>query len=128
VSLDNVLARAIESHTNAVARGEHDDRCEWRPGGFYICNCSKRRRTKAGYTTPPGELIEQMPVCPRCLNEVDHDSDCYVCYPCCVYWPDGTRSDAAFFDDHGDLTDDLAKWEAAHANRGDIRHSIGGSL
>ena len=100
-------------HQEAVERGEHDGQCEWREGGFFICNCSKRRRIAAGYTEPPGELIYEMPICPRCDKHVDHDGDSFTCPRCCVFWnADGT---AEFYDDHGDLTADLAKWEAKHA-------------
>lgn len=112
---DDIRARMVERHATAVERGEHDDQCEWRPDGFYICGCSKRARERQGYTTPPGELIHQMPLCPRCEHEVDHDGDCFTCPRCKVHWD--TSGDAHFDDDYGDVAADLAKWEAARAER-----------
>lgn len=107
--------QTIKAHEEAVARGEHDEHCEWRPAGFYICHCSKRRRERAGYTTPPGELIHQMPLCPRCDQEVDHDGDNFTCPRCCVYWD--RAGDADFYDDHGDLLAELTKWESKWGGR-----------
>lgn len=106
--------RVHRDHAAAVERGEHDAQCEWRPTGHYLCNCSKRRRERDGYTEPPGELIWQYPLCPRCQEEVGHDGDGYTCDPCCAWWPNA-HGKAEFFDDHGDdLAANLAKWEARH--------------
>lgn len=113
--MDRFKAKAIESHREAMARGEHDVLCEWRPSGFYICNCSKRAREAAGFAEPPGELIHQYPICPRCDEEVSHDGDSFSCPRCKVDWDD--RGQAHFYDDYGDLTADLAKWEAAVAEQ-----------
>lgn len=110
---ESFRSRAIEGHALAVEHGKHDGQCEWRPNGFYICNCSVRIRTARGYTVPPGPLLHQNPLCPRCGDEVWHDGDSLTCNQCCVHWPDA-NGDAEFFDDHGDLTEDLAKWEAKH--------------
>lgn len=115
MSLTDFKQRCIESHMQSVERGEHDDRCEWRADGFYICNCSPRRRARNGHTEPPGELIHQMPICPRCDEEVDHDGDRFTCVRCCVDWDDSGK--ARFYDDHGDLSEELAQHEAAQAKR-----------
>jgi hypothetical protein len=115
--MDKFKQRVIEDHAKAVERGEHDDQCEWRPYGFWVCNCSPRRRQAAGYTEPPGSLIYQAPLCPRCDNEVEHDGDTWTCYPCCVHWIN-EYGPAEFFDDHGDLTEDLAKWDARYTKSG----------
>lgn len=102
--------RGAREHAESVARGEHDDRCEYLAvPGFWLCHCSKRRREAAGHTEPPGELIFQQPICPRCDEEVYHGGDVWTCEPCCVTWQtNGT--DATFYDDYGDLDADLAKW------------------
>lgn len=103
--------RTIEAHQEAVARGEHDEHCEWRPAGFYLCHCSKRKRERAGYTEPPGALIFEYPVCPRCDQNVDHNGDSFTCPRCKVWWHHDNET-AEFYDDHGDLAADLATWEA----------------
>ena len=46
--------------------------CSGGPAPF-ICNCAARRRIAAGFTEPPGELILQYPICPRCNEEVSHN-------------------------------------------------------
>lgn len=106
---DRFFADAERRHKEAVARGEHDARCEYlhRPG-FRLCHCSKRRREAAGHIDPPGELIHQYPICPRCDQEVDHDGDSWTC-PRCRCWWDRQGLTATFYDDYGDLevaTDD----------------------
>lgn len=115
--VDSFDERAAKAHAESVARGEHDDRCEYLAvPGFYLCHCSKRRREKAGHTEPPGELIFQQPVCPRCEEEVYHDGDSWNCTRCCCHWKtDGT--DAQFYDEYGDLDADLAKWRARLEDR-----------
>lgn len=118
MSLDTFAQRAAADHAAEVARGEHDDQCEFRPGGFYICHCSKRARIAQGYTTPPGELIWNPPDCPRCWREVEFDGDLWTCRHCRCHW-DSYGYDAEFDDDHGDdLAADLAAWEAAHGAKG----------
>src|SRR5699024_3455803 len=115
----NTLKRAVKDHAAQVERGEHDAQCEWRPEGFYLCHCSKRAREAAGFTDPPGELIVELPACPRCWRTVEHDGDAFRCYPCCVSWASTVGDDGAFTDDYGDdLADDLAKWEAKRASGG----------
>lgn len=108
--LDTFGERLARDHAASVARGEHDAQCEYLAvPGFYLCNCSKRRREAAGHTEPPGDLIFQSPVCPRCDEEVHHDGDSWTCPRCCAFWQhDGT--DAEFYDDYGDLAADLIKW------------------
>lgn len=102
--------RAQLAYEAAVGRGEHDEQCEWGPRQRngrtvinYICNCSKRRREREGYTTPPGELIYKAPSCPRCYDDVHFDGDVWVCRPCRVHWVNGATSPAEFTDDYGDL-------------------------
>lgn len=109
-------AKAKRDHWAAVERGEHDPQCEWRPDGFYVCGCSKRRRESVGYAVPPGELIHLAPVCPRCHNDVVHDGDTFTCYSCNAYWPNAYGT-AEFFDDYGDVAADLAKWEATRTRK-----------
>lgn len=103
--------RAAAAHALEVARGEHDEHCEHgprehngRPIINYICGCSKRRREREGYTEPPGELIYQPPLCPRCDDAVWHNGDVWQCDPCRVTWPGGFGTSAEFFDDYGDLS------------------------
>ncbi len=89
-------------------RREHDDQCEFGPREhngrtvfFHICHCSKRRRERGGYTTPPGPLIQHAPSCPRCDGDVRHDGDGWQCDPCRASW--GNPDEAAWFtDDYGD--------------------------
>lgn len=117
-TLTQLRERAETEHAEAVARGEHDEHCEWRPEGFYLCHCSKRARIAAGYTEPPGELIVEYPTCPRCWRQVDHDGDRFRCYPCRVSWSSAQHDDGEFTDDYGDdLATDLARWEAARVTR-----------
>lgn len=113
MSLADYKQRVIESHIEATARGEHDNQCEWHPDGFWLCACSKRAREREGYTKPPGELIHQMPVCPRCEEEVAHDGDGFTCPRCKVDWDESGV--AHFYDDYGDVAADRAKWDAARA-------------
>lgn len=101
--------RVHQEHAAAVERGEHDAACEWRPG-HYLCDCSKRRRELVGYTTPPGPLIHQAPLCPRCEEEVSHDGDCFTCPRCLVYWD--KTGDTAHFCDDCDAASSLAEWES----------------
>lgn len=103
-SHDRWAARCAREHAEAVARGEHDGKCEYlRTPGFHLCHCSKRRREAKGHATPPGELIFQPPICPRCDHEVDSDDDGgWICHRCCVYW-DNHGTGAAFYDDYGDI-------------------------
>lgn len=110
--------RIRAQHADEVANEKHDNQCEWRETGFFICNCSKRKREASGYTTPPGELQHQYPLCPRCDDEVEHDGDSFVCNPCKTYWDPTDQSDEGTFkDDNGDLTEDVAKWDAQHETK-----------
>jgi hypothetical protein len=95
--------RAMKAYQDEVARGEHDARCEF-PACPYLCHCSKRRREAAGYTTPPGDLIWQQPICPRCDEEVSSDGDSFTCEACCASWNKHGEK-AEFFDDYGDGLD-----------------------
>lgn len=122
---DRVFRSVLERHAEQVARGEHDSQCEWRAEGFYLCHCSKRRREHDGFTEPPGELIFNNPVCPRCYHEVGHDGDSFTCPRCCAYW-DEPGAEATFYDEYGDnLAADLAAWEAHRAARGYVRDGGG---
>lgn len=105
--LQELRERCDREHAEEVARGEHDAECEyrkvdWRGSTLLLCNCSKRRRIAAGHAEPPGELLWQSPICPRCNEEVDHDGESYVCPRCCCSWDDKGIT-ATFCDDYGDL-------------------------
>ncbi len=105
-------------HAAEVVDGKHDVQCEfgtyresanpWEKGAtrvtqVWMCHCSKRRREAEGYTEPPGPVVQQMPLCPRCHREVDWD-DGFRCDACCAYWSDTTpEAPAAFMDEYGDL-------------------------
>jgi hypothetical protein len=99
MSLDTFREKAMQSHAEAVARGEHDDQCEY-IAHPYICHCSKRRREAQGFTAPPEDLIFDTPICPRCYKNVTCDGDSYVCSNCAVSW-NADGSGAAFIDDYG---------------------------
>jgi len=113
--MDEWRDRVITGYHAEVAAGKHDGECEWRESGHFICNCAMRRRIASGYTEPPGELIHQYPLCPRCDHEVSHDGDSFICDECACYWPDG-HGTAQFFDDHGDLSESVAKYDARQAS------------
>lgn len=114
--------RAAKSHAESVARGEHDDRCEYlAEPGFYLCNCSKRSREARGFTTPP-ELEHQYPICLGCEEEVDHDGDCFTCPRCAVNWPT-SNGPGEFYDDYGDLAAELADLREKRA-RQDVRRAV----
>ena len=102
--------RILNNHAAEVADGEHDEACEWRPNGHFICNCAARRRIAAGFTEPPGELIHQYPICPRCNEEVSHNGDEFECRSCNCFWP-RTTGPAEFYDDHGDLSESVARYD-----------------
>ena len=104
-------ARATAHHQEEVTQGLHDDACEYghrdaRGATLRLCHCSKRRREREGFTTPPEEDLEwQMPLCPRCREEVVHDGDRFCCYGCCLSWNEkGAGTSATFIDDYGVLT------------------------
>jgi hypothetical protein len=105
--------RVHAQHAEEVATGLHDEQCEWRAVGHFLCNCSPRKRAAEGYTEPPGELIHNYPTCPRCYEGVDHDGDSYVCRPCKVYWSSPTGP-ATFTDDHGEL-ENMDHWNERQA-------------
>lgn len=104
-TLDDFSARLEERHACEVAEGLHDAECESRPRSR-LCHCRKRRRIASGFTKPPGELIIQYPMCPRCYTEVSHDGDGFVCQACEVSWTDDLRcsDNGTFMDDYGDLS------------------------
>lgn len=106
--------RCIAKHEAEVDRDEHDAWCEWRATGFFLCNCRARRRKASGLTDPP-HMIFQAPECSHCYGACDHDGDGWVCARCSVSFGDQYETPGEFNDDHGDLTADLAKWEARHA-------------
>lgn len=110
---DDFDQRIRKRHADEVDKGLHDTQCEWRETRFYICNCSPRRRMERGYIKPPGPLIFQDPLCPRCGEETNHDGDSFVCIDCICHWPD-PYDNAVFSDDMGDLTKDLAHHEAVN--------------
>jgi hypothetical protein len=103
-------ARGMAAHEAEVINGLHDDECEYgrtlKKARLLLCNCSKRRRESAGYTTPPDEdLYFRAPDCPRCDSELDHDGDSFNCYECCLSWDsNGAGGSCSFTDDFGDLS------------------------
>lgn len=101
--------RAAQSHAESVARGEHDDQCEYQAiKGWYLCNCSQRARIKRGMTTPPG-LEHQYLICLGCNEEVDSD-DGWHCPRCSTSWDyNSDGSDGAFTDEFGDLHTEIAE-------------------
>lgn len=105
-------AKVAGDYGAAVARGEHDDQCEFDVGGFYLCHCSKRRREASGFTEPPTEHLEfPPPVCPRCEEDLHHDEGFY-CPDCHLAWGSDNRT-AHFTDIHGDdLAADAERWRA----------------
>lgn len=100
--LQNFHERLDAEHAGEVERGEHDSECESRPN-CRLCHCAKRRRVAAGFTEPPGELIHQAPLCPRCEDEVNVDADGFDCSKCSAWW-DRAGMQAEFTDDYGDLS------------------------
>jgi hypothetical protein len=113
--MQDFFANIVSRHEQQVIEGKHDDECEFRANGHYLCNCAARKRKASGYTEPPGELIHRAPDCPRCYEEVEHDGDCFRCDRCSVHWPD-PNGEAEFTDDHGPL--DMKSWDEAKAARG----------
>jgi len=111
--IEEFFERVRAHHREQVAAGEHDDSCEWRDNGHYICNCSMRARVAAGFTEAP-TLIIQYPMCGRCYKEVGHDGDSFVCETCHVSWNHATEDEpGTFTDDMGDI--DIKAWDEAHA-------------
>lgn len=106
-------ARIHASHAKEVEAGLHDEQCEWRAVGHFLCNCSPRKRAAEGYTEPPGALEFSNPSCPRCYTEVQHDGDSYRCDDCCATWPD-PHAQAEFYDDHGEL-ENMDHWNERQA-------------
>lgn len=102
-------ARCTAQHADEVVRGLHDDECEYgrrlKRSILMLCNCSKRKRERDGFTTPPDEdLYFPPPMCSRCDGGLDHDGDQWCCYACCLSWDsDGRGSTCRFTDDFGDL-------------------------
>jgi hypothetical protein len=100
--------RAAKAHAESVARGEHDDQCEYQAiKGWYLCNCSMRARLARGLTEVP-ELEFQYPVCLGCNESVHSDGDSYYCPNCSVSW-NSRGSNGHFNDDHGDLHTEIAE-------------------
>lgn len=118
MSLDDFFKTVRGRHEQELTEGgHHDERCEWRPNGHYICNCAKRRRIAEGFTEEPGDLYFPPPACLRCYRDLDHDGDGWVCEPCHVAW-DGDGTDARFTDDMGDdaeLAESAARYDGKQA-------------
>lgn len=115
--------RAAEAHAAAVARGEHDDSCEYLAvRGFYLCGCSKRRREAKGLTKPP-ELEFVPPICLGCEEDAEVDADGFTCSRCSTSWDFNGRN-GDFYDDYGDLAallvEHRAAVEKADARRGEV--------
>jgi hypothetical protein len=118
MSIISTFAAGINRrHAEQDARGEHDDECEWRAAGFWLCHCSKRRREAAGRTEPPVMIFES-PTCSGCDRAAEHTGDGWACPRCHVYFGDLYDEPGNWEDDYGpDLAADLAKWEAAQRTR-----------
>lgn len=99
----------MEAHRAQVARGLHDDQCEYgrrlKRSILMLCHCHKRRREREGFTTPPAEdLYFPPPSCPHCSGTLHHDGDCWGCPECCLSWNSrGDGQSCEFTDDFGDL-------------------------
>jgi len=102
--------RANAHHRAEVDKGLHDEKCEWREAGHFLCNCRKRRRIAEGRTVPP-RLYWNYPTCTGCWREVSHDGDGYVCEHCHVAWDSraGDDDQGEWSDDYGDL--DPTPWD-----------------
>lgn len=112
--LDEIRKRAIGRHEQEKQEGLHDQECEFRANGHFLCHCPKRRREANGHTEPPGPLIINHPTCPRCYTEVESTGDNWECENCSVQWSyNDPDDDGEFTDDYGDL--DIAAWDAARA-------------
>lgn len=105
--------RVAANHAASVDDGEHDEKCEFDVGGFYLCHCSKRRREAEGFTEPPTDRLEfPPPLCPRCEEELLYE-DGFCCPGCSLAWDSDNRT-ARFTDDFGDdLAAELEQWRAA---------------
>lgn len=101
-------------HAFEVRKGRHDDKCEWRYDGFFVCHCAKRQREASGLTEALEDIEFIAPHCPRCGAELYDLHDGWECQPCSTMWDrDGTN--ARFTDVYGDdLAADVAKWERTH--------------
>lgn len=109
--------RCAERYRESVARGEHDEQCEYDPTGFYLCHCAKRRRVASGFTEPPSESLEfPPPDCPRCDKGLYFEEG-WSCPSCSVAWDSDGRADSAHFtDDYGeDLAATKEDWRVANA-------------
>lgn len=116
---------SVDRHEEAVARGEHDEQCEWRyveaggvvVGVYGLCHCSKRRREANGFAEPPTEdLYFPPPSCPRCDGDLNYDEG-WSCETCSLRW-DERGDDPEFTDVYGgDLAAEGAAWEAAARGR-----------
>jgi hypothetical protein len=110
-----------ERHQKELVDGLHDQDCEFRSEGFWLCHCSKRRREARGFTTPPNDdLYFPPPYCngPDCYNVLEHDGDSWRCYTCNLSWDSaGSGSSARFTDDYGpDLATEVSRWDQRALN------------
>lgn len=107
-------ARCMAGHHKEVARGLHDEECEYGTrlnlSRLMLCHCHKRKREQAGLTEPPtDDLYFPPPDCPRCGEDLVHDGDCWVCSPCALSWAsNGDGRSCTFTDEYGDLEQDSA--------------------
>lgn len=100
--------RCMTAYQKEVEAGLHDDQCEYgrkvKRTTLMLCHCSKRRRERAGFTTPPDDnLYFPPPSCSHCHEGLDHDGDSWRCYECSLSWASDGRGDSCCFtDDYGD--------------------------
>lgn len=101
--------RVMAAHAKEVAKGLHDDECEYgrklKLTVLMLCHCSKRRREREGFTTPPDEdLYFASPDCTRCHTMLEHDGDGWRCHKCSLSWDsNGLGHTCSFTDDYGEL-------------------------
>lgn len=119
--MDDLVIKAATRYRAEVARGEHDDECEYDARGFLLCHCSKRRREAEGFADPPSEpLYFPPPDCPRCDRSLLHDGDQWACEDCSLAWSDNGFM-ATFTDDYGDdLAAQARRWRVKRSSLSSI--------
>lgn len=114
------IDKLIDDHAGEVAACLHDDKCEWRDAGFFMCDCFNRRRIANNL---PVRLPDLDIRCPHCHSVIKLDIESgYTCSKCRAWWHiDGTFrqliDDPRYFekwlvsDEYGSLTKALEIWE-----------------
>jgi hypothetical protein len=122
--------QCMEHHAKAVAKGFHDESCEYGTklsNGMLLllCHCSKRKREREGFTTTPDADLEwPPPACPRCYHDLNFDGDSLCCDRCSLSWDtNGRASSCTFTDDYGDLLTEPASSRTHHRRLPVLRRS-----